>query len=263
MQEEHAALSLTVAVITKNEEQHLAACLESVKPLNCRILIIDSGSSDNTLHIAQQYGAECHVFDDWQGFGVQRNRAHEFIRTDWVLWLDADERLDAQTRQDLLFRLPETVPDGATVFAINRLPIVYGRAIRHCGWYPDVVVRVYPPQHCRYSMDLVHESVQTLPQTQIQLLQGEVLHETYADLRQHLTKMLHYTDAWAKQNRHRRSHPVVAMLKAFFSFLKIYFVKKGFADGMHGFIIAVMGAIYTFVKYTQLWLLHHNAKEKQ
>lgn len=251
---------LTVALITKNEERHLPACLDSVAPLHCPIIVIDSGSTDQTLHIAQQYGAECHVFADWQGFGVQRNRAKPFIRTPWVLWLDADERLSETTRQDLLFRLPETPADGKTVFTINRLSMAFGKTIQHCGWYPDRVVRVYPPEHCAYGLDLVHESVQTLPETHVVPLAGDVLHETYADLQQYLHKMTHYTHAWATQNQHKSTHPIVAFWKAGFAFFKIYVLKKGFLDGAQGFIVAIMGAIYTFVKYTEAWLLHKKGK---
>lgn len=251
---------LTIALITKNEEKHLAACLDSVAPLNCPIILIDSGSTDQTRQIAQQYGAQCHVFDDWQGFGAQRNRAHPFIHTPWVLWLDADERLSETTRQDLLFRLPETPADGKTVFSINRLTLAFGKAIKHGGWYPDRVVRVYPPEHCAYGLDLVHESVKMLPETHVVPLAGDVLHETYADLNQYLHKMTHYTHAWAKQNQHKSTHPIVAFFKALFSFFKIYFLKKGFLDGAQGFIIAVMGANYTFVKYTEAWLIQKKGK---
>ncbi|SSY80719.1 glycosyltransferase family 2 protein [Alysiella crassa] len=252
---------LTVALITKNEAHQLAACLDSIAPLHCEIIVIDSGSTDNTLKIAQQYGANCHIFSDWQGFGVQRNRAHEFIHTPWVLWLDADERLSEQTCQDILFRLPETPADGRTVFSINRLTIAYGHAIRHCGWYPDRVVRLYPVAHCAYNFDLVHESVQTQPETKIIPLADHVYHETYTDLNQHLNKLMHYTSAWAQQYQGKRqASPISACWKACFSFLRIYVLKKGVLDGKAGLIIAVMGAIYTFVKYTQLWLLNQKSE---
>ena len=135
---------LTIVLITKNEERVLAQCLDSVKDLGCDIVIIDSGSCDNTVEIARQYGADVHVFDDWPGFGAQRNRAHAFIRTPWVLWLDADERLSETACQDIRRQLAAHEADGKTVFSINRLSVAYGREIRHSGWYPDRIVRCYP-----------------------------------------------------------------------------------------------------------------------
>ena len=102
---------LTIALITKNEERMLAQCLDSMKDLGCDIVIIDSGSCDNTVEIARQYGAAVHIFDDWPGFGAQRNRAHAFIRTPWVLWLDADERLSETAGS-----LPPTKPTAKPFF---------------------------------------------------------------------------------------------------------------------------------------------------
>ncbi|MDO4433742.1 MAG: glycosyltransferase family 2 protein [Alysiella sp.] len=248
---------LTVALIVKNEATHLAACLDGVKPLNCPILIIDSGSEDETLAIAEQYGAAIHQFTDWQGFGVQRNRAHPLIQTPWVLWLDADERLPEKAQQHIQIALNQTTADGQTAFAINRLPIVYGREIRHCGWYPDKVVRLYPVALMRYSDDLVHESVIVPKNAQIMVIEGDVLHDTYANLNQHFAKMQAYTLAWAQQKLPEKPpHLFWALLRSVWAFLRIYLLKRGFLDGGHGFIIAVMGAIYTWCKYAQWWLLY-------
>lgn len=255
----HISSLLTVALITKNEAKHLPDCLNSVQPLGCPIVVIDSGSSDNTLAIAKQFGAQCQTFTDWQGFGVQRNRAIPFIQTPWVLWLDADERLSETTRQDLIRQLSQTPADGKTVFAINRLSVAYGREIRHCGWYPDKVVRVYPIEFAKYSDDLVHESVIVPSGTNVVDLSGDVLHYTYADLCQHLDKMKHYAFAWAAQRQGKKSAtPFSATLRAVFAFIKFYIVKRGFLDGQQGLIISAMNAIYTFLKYAQLWQLNRN-----
>ena len=255
----HISSLLTVALITKNETKHLPDCLNSVQPLGCPIVVIDSGSSDNTLAIAQQFGAQCHTFTDWQGFGVQRNRAIPFIQTPWVLWLDADERLSETTRQDLIRQLSQTPADGKTVFAINRLSVAYGREIRHCGWYPDKVVRVYPIELTKNSDDLVHESVVVPSGANVMDLSGDVLHYTYADLCQHLDKMKHYAFAWAAQRQGKKSAtPFGATLRAVFAFIKFYIVKRGFLDGQQGLIISAMNAIYTFLKYAQLWQLNRN-----
>lgn len=247
---------LTVAVITKNEAANIGKCLQSVQDLACPIVLIDSGSEDETVAIAEQYGAKVYSYPDWQGFGVQRNRAVPHIQTPWVLWLDADEQLQETSRQYLLKKLPEIEPDGKTLFAINRLSIAYGGAIRHCGWYPDRVVRLYPVAHCAYNENLVHESV-VLPQgAVVEQLEGDVLHHTYRDLTHHMQKMLDYTLPWAVQNQQRKSATLSgAILRSIYAFFKVLVLKRGFADGARGLMIAAMTAIYTFLKYAQLWQL--------
>lgn len=245
---------LTVALIVKNEARNLKACLQSVAPLDCPIVIIDAGSEDETLVIAAQYGAKVQVHTDWQGFGAQRNRAHALIETPWVLWLDADERLSEETRQDLLFRLPETPTDGSILFQINRLSIAYGKKIYHSGWYPDRVTRLYPVAHTRYSNDLVHESVIVPNGAQVIELKGNTLHETYRDLSHHLSKMQQYAQAWAQQRQgQKNASPWSATWRGIFAFIKFYILKLGFLDGAAGLMIAVMNGIYTFLKYALLW----------
>ena len=248
---------LTIALITKNEERVLAQCLDSVKDLGCDIVMIDSGSCDNTVEIARQYGAAVHVFDDWPGFGAQRNRAHAFIRTPWVLWLDADERLSEAARQDIRRQLAAHEADGKTVFSINRLSVAYGREIRHSGWYPDRIVRCYPVARTQYSDDLVHESVRVPQGARIIELQGDVLHFTYHDLAQHLAKMQQYAFAWAAQRQGiKPATPFSATWRAVFAFMRFYLLKRGFLDGQPGLMIAAMNAVYTFLKYAQLWQLN-------
>lgn len=264
---------LTVAILTHNEERHLADCLASVAPLGCAVCVIDSGSTDKTIDIAQNQGASVHVFSDWQGFGVQRNRAHDVIETPYVFWLDADERLDEATRLDLIhyFNHSEQTQSNFNLnddscpklFSINRLSVVYGREIRHSGWYPDRVVRIYPIDLTRYNENLVHESVIIPENAQIIELKGNVFHYTYADLSQHLAKMQKYAWAWAEQNHlKKQSNPYSAMARAVFTFIRFYLLKQGFRDGKAGVMIAMMNAIYTFLKYTQLWQLN-SLSEKQ
>ncbi|MCF7521822.1 glycosyltransferase family 2 protein [Neisseria sp. ZJ106] len=252
------ALPLTVAIITKNEEAMLVECLQSVQPLHCPIVIIDAGSSDATCKIAEQYGAACHVFSDWQGFGIQRNRAHEFIRSEWVLWLDADERLSNETVNGIR-RIFSQGTQPKTVYTLNRSTIVYGKKIRYCGWYPDRVVRMYPVTHTRYNNDLVHESVIVPEGWKIENINGDIVHLTYSSLGQHIIKMQRYAYDWAQQFKNRKySNPAGALLRGIVAFFRTYILKRGFLDGYAGLIISVMNGFYTFAKYAQLWLLNQN-----
>ena len=125
---------LTVALITKNEADNLEACLQSLAGLDAEIVIIDSGSTDATAEIAARHGARFYVHADWPGFGPQRNRAHQYLPTEWVLWLDADERLSDALKQSIQTALRTTPADAHTVFACNRLSNTFGAFIRHCGW---------------------------------------------------------------------------------------------------------------------------------
>ena len=210
---------LTVALITKNEADNLEACLQSLAGLDAEIVIIDSGSTDATAEIAARHGARFYVHADWPGFGPQRNRAHQYIRTEWVLWLDADERLSDTLKQSIQTALRTTSADACTVFAFNRLSNTFGAFIRHCGWYPDWVVRLYPTAFARYSDDLVHEKVLLPADTRVEKLEGD------------------------------------ALLHGISSFVKMYLLKAGFLDGKHGLLLSVLSAQSAFNKYAALWLL--------
>ncbi|UOO81250.1 glycosyltransferase family 2 protein [Uruburuella testudinis] len=248
--------SLTIALITKNEAANLEACLQSTAGLTDKIVIIDSGSSDATADIANRYGAAFHRHEDWPGFGRQRNRAHQYIETDWVLWLDADERLTPELNQSIQTALKQTPADGKTAFSFNRLSNTFGAFIRHCGWYPDWVVRLYPTAHARYSDDLVHEKVLLPADTQVKKLQGDALHYTYATLDQFLAKQNLYGRLWAEQRlaKGKTASLSQAMVHGAGSFIKMYILKAGFLDGRHGLLLSILLAQATFNKYAALWL---------
>ncbi|MDO5640642.1 MAG: glycosyltransferase family 2 protein [Neisseria sp.] len=247
---------LTVALITKNEAANLEACLQSLGGLTDQIVIIDSGSSDATADIAARYGAAFHTHADWPGFGPQRNRAHQYIATEWVLWLDADERLTPELQRSIQTALQTTAADGKTAFEFNRLSNTFGAFIRHCGWYPDWVVRLYPVAHARYSDDLVHEKVILPADTEVKKLQGDALHYTYATLEQFLAKQNLYSNIWAEQRlaEGKTASLGSALLHGAASFVKMYLLRAGFLDGKHGLLLSVLSAQSTFNKYAALWL---------
>ena len=251
---------ITLALITKNEAANLAACLDSAKPLGCPVVIIDSGSTDGTAAVAARYGAAFHIFPDWPGYGAQRNRAHPYIQTDWVLWLDADERLTPELCRSIAQAVARTDADGKTAFAFNRLTNTFGAFIRHSGWYPDWVVRLYPAAHARYSDDLLHEKVLLPAGCRTERLQGDCLHYTYTTLEQFLHKQNLYGKIWTQQRSRegRRSGLAAAFLHGVGSFVKMYLLKAGFLDGRHGLLLAVLSAQSAFNKYAALWLAGEN-----
>ena len=149
--------TISVAMIVKNEAQDLAQCLETVKDWVNEIVILDSGSTDNTKEIALSYHAKFYENKDWQGFGKQRQLAQQYVTGDYVLWLDADERVSDELRRSIQSAVEKNQEN--TVYQMPRLSEVFGRKIYHSGWYPDYVVRLYKTEFARYGDELVHERV--------------------------------------------------------------------------------------------------------
>lgn len=166
---------LSVALIVRNEAQNLPACLEQVR-WAAEIVVLDAGSSDATLDIARRYTDKVFVAADWQGYGVQRQRAQAHATGDWVFMLDADERVTPELRSAIEKVVAEDRRDR--VYAVPRLSWVFGRFIRHGGWYPDRVIRLYARDRARYNDALVHEKLVYDSAMQVENLQGDLLHYT-------------------------------------------------------------------------------------
>lgn len=197
--------TLSVAMIVKNESQYLAQCLDSVKDWVDEIVILDSGSTDNTKEIALQYGAKFYQHTDWQGFGKQRQLAQQYVTSDYVLWLDADERVTDELRENIQQAVANNLPN--VVYDIPRISEVFGRLIRHSGWYPDYVVRLYSTQYAGYNDALVHEKVVYPANTKVEKLSGNLLHYPYKNLHHYLVKSANYAQAWAEQRQRQGKKP--------------------------------------------------------
>ncbi len=245
--------TLSVAMIIKNESQDLAQCLETVKGWVDEIVILDSGSSDNTKEIALQYGAKFYENTDWQGFGKQRQLAQQYVTSDYVLWLDADERVTPELKQSI--QQAVSSDEKNTVYQIGRLSEVFGRQIRHSGWYPDYVVRLYRTDFAQYGDELVHEKVHYPKEAKVAKLKGDLLHFTYKDIHHYLVKSASYAKAWAEQKARagKKATLFQGVTHAIGCFVKMYLLKAGFLDGKQGFLLAVLSAHSVFVKYADLW----------
>ena len=246
--------TLAVALIVKNEEKHLKACLDTVKDWVDEIVILDSGSSDATKSIALEYTDKFFVNEDWQGFGTQRRLAQQHVESDFVLWLDADERVTPELKLNIQQAVAANKPN--TLYKISRLSWVFGRYIRHCGWYPDRVVRLYPTTMTQYNDALVHEKVEISARMQIENLTGDAIHYTYNDLHHYLVKSAGYAEAWAKQReaRGKKSSISQGIIHAMTCFIKMYIIKAGFLDGKQGLLLSLLSAHSTFAKYADLWI---------
>jgi glycosyltransferase involved in cell wall biosynthesis len=240
---------LSAVLIAQNEEAKLADALHSVS--FCEdVVVVDSGSSDRTREVAAGLGARVVVNAPWPGFVAQRDFAVREARHDWVLALDADERVSPPLREEIL-----ALRAGSFTHAGYRMPRVafyLGRWIRGTDWYPDPQVRLFDRTRARWEGDLVHESVRV--HGSVGRLRGEIEHHPYADLADHLGKIDSYTTLWARQAfaAGRRTNVVDMTGGAFWAFFRNFVLKRGFLLGSTGFIVSVLNTHYTFIKLAKL-----------
>lgn len=256
----NARATISAIIITKNEEDILPECLASLEWVD-EIIVLDSGSVDNTLEIAKAAGAKVFINEAWPGFGKQKQLAQSHATKEWILAIDADEVVSQELKQSLLNMLEN--PPQDTLLEVKELTWVFGRFLRHSGWYYSHV-RVYPRQYTQYNDALVHEKIIHPTGAKIQVLEGDLLHYSYRDMTHYLVKSAHYAKAWAdtRQTRGKQSSISQGLLHAFGCFLKMYVLKRGFLDGKQGFLIALLSAHSTFVKYADLWIRNNDSRAK-
>ena len=252
-------MTLSVILITKNEAERLPRCLESVRELADEIVVLDSGSTDATLEIARRYTDKVYSRPDWPGFGPQQNRVLDMAGGDWVLSLDADEWLTPELAAEV--RAVLQAP-AAAVYEIPRLSSFCGRPMRHSGWWPDYVARLFKRGSARFSDDLVHERL-VFEGTAVQL-HSPLQHESVRKLEEVLDKVDRYSTAGAEQARSKGKQGGLgkAVLHGTWAFLRAYVIKRGFLDGREGFILAVSSAEGTYYRYLKLMYLRAASTDK-
>ena len=250
--------TLSAILITRNEEANLEDCLASLDGLATQIVVVDTQSTDRTLVIAQRYGALISSPPDWPGFGPQKNRALDLASEDWVLSLDADERLTPELRAEIKGVLDKPQTD---CYAIPRLSWYCGRFMRHSGWTPDYVDRLFKRGSARFSTDLVHERL--IPKGPVLRLKNQMLHYSFMNLAQVQEKMERYSTASAQQAfvRGKTASPLKAILHGAWSFFRTYILRAGFLDGPQGFSLALANAKGSYLRYIKLWRLIKKSKE--
>lgn len=243
---------LTLCVITLNEEANLADCLGSVAAvpgLVTETVVLDSGSTDRTREIAQSFGARfvVHPFD---GHVEQKNRALDLAKTEWVLSLDADERLSPELGAEMLRALEApSLPDA---FSMPRCTRYLGRYVRHGDWYPDRKVRLFRRDRARWGGTNPHDRVEV--DGRVGKLSGDLLHHSYRSLSDHIRQMDSFTTiaARAMRERGRRAPLFRLLLNPPAAFFRSWLFRLGFLDGFPGFAVATTGAFYVFLKYAKL-----------
>lgn len=238
--------TLSVILITKNEAELIEQTLISVQWAD-EIIVVDSGSTDATVEICRRYTSKV-VVTDWPGFGPQKNRALALATGDWVLSIDADERISPELAEEI--RTTLRAPAHA-VYRLPRLSSFMGRSIRHGDWWPDEVARLFRRTEAQFSDDLVHERLVFAGQAG--RLTQLLWHESIRSVEQLLHKTNSYTTFGAQRVRQARKPCGLgtAIGHALWAFLRGYLFKRGFLDGKEGFIIAVSVAENSFYKYVK------------
>jgi glycosyltransferase involved in cell wall biosynthesis len=238
---------LSLIVITKNEEAAIGRCLASV-PCADEIIVVDSGSSDRTVEIAESLGAKVIVTADWPGFGPQKQRALEQATGEWVLSLDADEWLDP----DAIAPLKAAMAADASAFRISRRSRFCGHIINHSGWSPDYVTRLFRRGQGRFSDDLVHERL--IIDGPVRAAPFRIEHDSITSRADAEDKIIRYSTAAAAQlfARGKRAHPGKAALRGWTAFIKSFILRAGFLDGKAGWDVADYNRRYTYEKWRRL-----------
>ena len=242
-------MEISAVIIAVNEERRLEGALSSLAGIASEIIVVDGGSSDETVRIARRYTER--VFErTWTNFADQKNFGNAKASHPWILSLDADERLSSELRQELL-GLKKTEPD-IDAFSIPRKVYYLGRWIRHSGWYPDRKLRLFRKGIARWEGEYVHEKL--VVTGRIAKLKNPIHHFTYRNIHEHLARINTFSDLGAHklyaQKKKTRWHHL--FLLPFVRFVRAYIWKRGFLDGFAGLVISVLTGYALFVRYAKL-----------
>ncbi len=239
-------LKISVTILTKNAEKNLEKTLESVKNFS-DIIILDNGSTDNTLAIAERYPHVRIFKSSFIGFGPLHNLASSYALYDWIFSIDSDEVLS----EALFDEITALQLEEKLVYSCPRKNFYQGRHVKGCGWGTDRVVRLFNRHFFSFSQDQVHEKVMA-PRISMVNLKKPLLHTPYHSVSDFLRKMQLYSDLFAEQS-HRKSSPLIALGHGFMAFFKSYILKKGLFDGYAGFLISAYNGHTAFYKYLKLY----------
>ena len=248
---------VTVTVITKNEAEALADALKSVAWAD-ELVVIDAESTDDTVKIAREFTGRVYV-RKWNGYVDQKNHAASLASHEWILSLDADERVTRELASEIQGLMKgEPSCDG---YRLPRVSFYMGRWIRTTDMYPDYQLRLYNRRKARWEGPYVHESVRT--DGPVGYLKSELQHHPYRDLSEHLTRMDRYTTLAAQQMHAQGRRATVAQMLFHpkLAFLRNYILKGGFKDGRAGLIISIVNSYYVFLKFAKLWELQRKTND--
>ncbi|MEE3201683.1 MAG: glycosyltransferase family 2 protein [Acidobacteriota bacterium] len=245
---------VSVVIITQNEADNIRNALESVQWAD-DIVVVDSGSTDDTIQIAKQFTDRI-VSHKWAGYGAQKNYGASLAAHDWILSLDADERISSTLAEEIRLLL-ENEPT-ARGYRMPRVTRYLGQWIRTTDWYPDYQLRLYDRRAARWSTPLVHESVSV--DGPVEYLRSELEHFAYRNISQHLATIDRYTTLAARQmlENGQQANTFNLAVHPIFAFLRNYIARGGFRSGSVGFIVSLLNSYDVFLKLSQLWEAQHS-----
>jgi glycosyltransferase involved in cell wall biosynthesis len=250
--------TLTVVIVAKNEARNIQECVASAAFAD-EVLVLDSGSSDGTPALAAQAGARV-VQTDWPGYGPQVARGFSMATGDWVLSLDADERITDALRNEVKQAIGSGRHDG---YRVPRMSEFCGKYIRHSGWRPDFTLRLGRRAASGFTDHFLHAHMTV--QGSVGELKSSLIHYSYPDINDVLEKLNRYSSGHARdmQTRGKSASVPRAVLAGFFAFVRTYFFRLGFLDGQHGLMLAIYNAEYTYYKYIKLMFLQSPARRPE
>lgn len=255
-------IPISACVIAKNEADRIGPCLASLAFCD-EIVVLDSGSTDGTQGLCRAAGARV-IETDWPGWVKQKNRAVEAATHDWVLCLDADERVDADLRAAIEGLRAGVLGSPGTPWAyeVKRKVWYLGQWIRHGGWYPEWRARLFHRGHARWGGVDPHDRVEHEGKA-ARIHDGDLEHHTYRSMEDHLRQIILFSGEGAKQMhaRGRRATWLDLWLRPAWRFVHVYLIRLGFLDGRAGYVVARLGAYFTFLKYARLWDLARQESE--
>jgi glycosyltransferase involved in cell wall biosynthesis len=246
-------MTLSVCIITLNEEANIARTLRSVKDIADEIILVDSGSTDATLSIAQSFGAKVFV-ETWKGFARQKNSSLEKAGCEWILSLDADEEVSAELAASIRALLQSATPPRHAGYKMNRRNMYFGRWIKHSGYYPDPKLRLVKRGAAEFELRDVHEDMKMAGE--LGHLQGDLLHHAYPTLDSFIEHANRYSTLGAGMVVRERKvgfSVVNIVLRPMVRFLWSYFFRGGFLDGREGLLVLMTHAAYVSWKYAKAW----------
>jgi len=248
MTQKNSSKGLSAVIITHNEENNIRECLESVKWAD-EIIVVDSDSTDSTEEICRAFGVNF-IKESWKGFALQKNSAIEKATRDWILSLDADERVTPELRTEIASLMESgNLKDG---YFIARKNFFLGRWIRRCGWYPDYNLRLFQKGKGLFGIREVHEAVQL--NGTAGHLKFPMEHHTYKSLEDFMNRLDRYSTLAAKELlKEKKTYGILHIVfRPLYTFISMYFLRLGFLEGYYGFFLSVLYAFYTFLKYIKL-----------
>lgn len=253
-------MSLSLVIITKNAERKLSEVLSSAQDIATEIIIVDSGSTDRTLEIAENFNAKIYQTEDFPGFGPQKRYALSLATQDWALVLDADEVISPSLKEPIKNAI---LRNEKKAYKIERSNNYFGKFLKYGVKRPDDILRLFPKGCANWSNKPVHENVELLKKIPIEKLEGVLWHYTCDDFETLLDKQNRYSSLKAEikhKNKEASKSMFTICLKTLWAFIHVYIIKLGFLEGKHGFIYAVCSAESVYYCYLKLNLL--NAREK-